>query len=181
MLDLFLAALLALGIWRGLQTGALLQIVGTAGWVVAFFVGTAFMGPIGDTAASSLGVSERVAPLLGFLVSFGAVVAGLTVLAHTLRKGLKAIKLGALDALGGAVLGLVRAAFGLSVFLQVTGVSLLSGGEPLLISSETREASLLHDPVEAVAPAVWNVARAVFPGVQDTLGGLFGEEEEADV
>ena len=180
MLDLVLAALLALGLWRGLQTGALLQIVGTLGWIAAFVVATALMGPFGDAAAASLGVSGRVAPLLGFIVAFGVIVAGLTVAAHTVRKGLKAVKLGALDTLAGAALGLLRAAFGLSIFLRVTGVSLFSGGEPLLISSETRDASILYPPVEAAAPAVWNVARTVFPGVQDRLGDLFNSFDERE-
>jgi membrane protein required for colicin V production len=180
VLDLVLLAFLALGLWRGLQTGALLQIVGTLGWVVAFVIGTALMAPVGDAAAASLGVSARVAPLLGFLVTFGAVVVGLTVAAHAVRKGLKAVKLGAFDTLAGAALGLLRAAFGLSVFLRATGVSVFPGGEPLLISSETREGSVLYGPVEAVAPAVWNMARAVFPGVQDRLGDLFNSFDEAE-
>lgn len=180
VLDLLLAAALALGLWRGLQTGALLQVVGTLGWVVAFVIGAALMAPVGDAAAASLGVSARVAPLLGFVIAFGAVVVGLTVAAHTVRKGLKAIKLGALDTLAGAALGLLRAAFGLSVFLRATGVSILPGGEPLLISSATREASVLYGPVEAVAPVVWNAARAVFPGVQDALGDLFNSFNERE-
>ena len=41
MLDLVLAAMLALGLWRGLQTGALLQIVGTLGWIATFPVSIA--------------------------------------------------------------------------------------------------------------------------------------------
>ena len=111
MLDLVLLAALALGLWRGLQTGALLQIVGTLGWVVAFVVGTALMTPVGDAVAASLGVSARVAPLLGFVVGFGAVVVGLTVAAHTVRKGLKAVKLGALDSVAGMALGLIPVSY----------------------------------------------------------------------
>ena len=178
MLDLFLAAVLAAGIWRGLTTGALLQVVGTLGWVVAFVAATASMGTVGDAAAASLGVSARVAPLLGFGVVFGAIVAGLTVAAHTIRKALKAIKLGMVDTLGGAVLGFTRAVFGLSVLLRVTGVSPLPGGEPLLISSETRDASVLYGPVEAAAPVVWDAVRAVSPGVQARLGDLFNSFDE---
>ena len=107
-----------------------------------------------------------------------AIKTGLTVAAHTVRKTLKAIKLGVLDSLAGAFLGLVRAAFGLSIFLRVTGVSIVPGGEPLLISSETREASVLYPPVEAAAPAVWNAARTVFPGAQERLGSLFNSFDE---
>lgn len=180
MLDLVMAAALGLGIWRGLSSGALMQMVGTVGWVLAFVFATAVMGPFGDAAAASLGVSGRVAPLLGFIVAFGLVVVGLTVAAHTLRKMLKAIKLGALDSLAGAVLGFIRALFGLSVFLRVTGVSILPGGEPLLISSEAREASILYGPVEAAAPVVWDTAKALLPGAQERLGSLFNSFDEGE-
>lgn len=180
MLDLFLAAGLALGLWRGLTTGALLQIVGTLGWVVAFIGATALMGPIGDAAAASLGVSGRVAPLVGFVVVFGVLVAVMTVAAHGVRKILKAIKLGAVDSLAGGALGLVRAAFGLSILLRITAVTLIPDGDPLLISKETRRDSVLYPPVEAAAPVVWDMARAVFPGVQDRLADLFNSFDEGD-
>ena len=172
-LDLFLAALLGLGLWRGFTSGALMQLVGTLGWIAAFVVGTALMPVMGDALEASLGVSARVAPLAGFVVAFGLVVAALTVAAHAARKTLKAVRLGGVDTVAGGGLGLLRAALGLSIFLNATGVSLFAGGEPLLISSETRRASLLHDPVEATAPVVWDAARAALPGLQDTLGETF--------
>lgn len=178
MLDLVMAAVLGFGIWRGLTTGALMQVVGTAGWVLAFVFATAVMGPFGDAAAASLGVSGRVAPLLGFVVAFGLVVIGLTVAAHTLRKMLKAIKLGAVDALAGAVIGFVRMLLGISIVLRVTGVSILPGGEPLLISREAREASLLYEPIQTAAPVVWDTAKALLPGAQERLGSLFNSFDE---
>ena len=180
MLDLFLAAGLALGLWRGLTTGALLQVVGTLGWGVAFVGATALMGPIGDAAAASLGVSGRVAPLVGFVVVFGLIVAAMTVAAHGARRLLKTIKLGALDALAGGAIGLVRAAFGLSILLRVTAFTLIPDGDPLLISRETRRDAVLYPPVEATAPVVWNAARAVFPGVQDRLADLFNSFDEQE-
>ncbi len=82
-LDLILALVLAFGLWRGLRTGALMQIVGTAGWLFAFVAATALMAPIGEMVAASLGVSPRTAPILGFIVVCGGVVAGLTAPAAT--------------------------------------------------------------------------------------------------
>ena len=129
---------------------------------------------------------DELFPFIGVVKSLSRddiksdVVAGLTVAAHTIRKTLKAIKLGMVDTLAGAVLGFTRAVFGLSVLLRVTGVSPLPGGEPLLISSETREASILYGPVEAAAPVVWDAARAVFPTMQARLGDLFNSFDEGE-
>ena len=172
-LDAFLAVVLAFGLWRGLRTGALLQAVGTVGWVVGFVAATSLMGPVGEGVAASLGVSPRVAPVLGFVVVLGAVVAGLTALAHAIRKTLQAIKLGGVDTVAGGLLGALRAAFGLSVLLVTTGYSPLPGSGPLLIDEETREASVLYAPVEALAPEVWSVVRTITPGLQQALVDKF--------
>lgn len=177
-LDIVLAGLLGIGAWRGMRTGALVQLVGTVGWVVAFVVGTALMTPIGLAISASLGTSERIAPVLGFIAVFGAVVGGLMALAHVLRKTLEAVKLGGLDRLGGAAVGGLRAAFGLSVMLLAAAVAPIPGGGPILVSEETREASLLYMPIEAIAPEVWDLVRTVTPGMQEAIVDKFNAWQE---
>ena len=179
-LDLFLGAVLAFGLWRGVKTGALMQIVGSVGWVLAFVAATALMAPVGEITAASLGVSPRTAPVLGFIVVFGAVVAGLTVAARVLRKTLEAIKLGALDTAAGGAVGALRAAFGLSVTLLATGFAPIPGGGPLFVSEEARNASVLYDPVEALAPEVWHVVRTATPGLQTALVDKFNTWQEGE-
>jgi membrane protein required for colicin V production len=178
-LDWFLAAGLAIGVWRGTRTGALAQAVGTIGWMLGFVIATALMGPVGEMAAAGLGVSPRTGPILGFVVAFGAVVAGLAVAAHVARKGLEAIKLGGVDKLAGAGVGALRASFGLSVLLLVTGFSPIPGSGPLLISADTRESALLHDPIEPVAPFAWDLARGLSPGIQEAVADRFNTWRES--
>lgn len=177
-LDLFLSAALGLGVWRGLRTGALLQLVGTVGWAVAFVVGTALMEPVGQAVVASLGTSERTAPVVGFIATFGAIVAGLTVLAHVARKTLETVKLGGVDKLAGAGVGGLRAAFGLSVVLLAAAVAPVPGGGPVLIGGDTREASVLYGPIEALAPEVWDVVRSVTPGLQEAIVDKFNAWQE---
>lgn len=179
-LDLFLGAVLAFGVFRGLKTGAVLQIAGVAGWLLGFLVASVMMEPVGAVAVESLGVSERAGPVLGFIVSFGAVVAGLTAAAHLVRKTLKAIKLGGIDTLAGAGVGGLRSAFGLSVVMLMTAFAPTPGGEPILIEEETRESSVLYDPVEALAPVVWDVARTVTPGLQEAISARLNTFDEGE-
>lgn len=177
-LDAALGLVLAVGVWRGMRTGALRQIVGTVGWLAAFVAATALMAPAGEAVAASLGTSERTGPVLGFLAVFIGGVAGLTAVAHVLRRTLEAIKLGTLDTLAGAAVGGLRAAFGLSVLLLATSFAPVPGGGPLVVSPEAREASVLYPPVEALAPEVWGVARAVTPGLQAALVDKFHTWQE---
>ncbi len=177
-LDWVLAAGLGIGLWRGVRTGALAQAVGTVGWLLGFVVATALMGPVGEMAAAALGVSPRTGPILGFVVAFGAVVIGLMAAAHLARKGLEAVKLGGVDKLMGAGVGAVRASFGLSVLLLVTGFSPIPGSGPLFISQETRETSLLAPPIEPVAPVVWEFVRGATPGIQEAVSDRFNTWQE---
>lgn len=177
-LDVVIGIVLAFGVWRGRKTGALLQTVGTVGWVLGFIAATALMEPVGALVAASLGVSERTGPVLGFVTVIGAVIAILTFLAHVLRKALEAIKLGSLDSVAGAAVGGVRAAFGLSMALLATSFAPVPGGGPLLVSEEAREDSVLYDPVEALAPEVWGLVRTVTPGLQAALVDKFNTWQE---
>ena len=172
-LDLALGAVLAVGLWRGLRTGALLQILGTVGWVLGFVAASALMGPVGEAVAAGLGVSDRTAPVLGFVAVMTVTVVALTAAAHVLRKTLEAVKLGGLDKAAGGAVGALRAAFGLSVVLLATAYAPVPGGGPVLVSADERRASLLYDPVRALAPEVWGVARAVTPGLQAALADKF--------
>ncbi len=179
-LDLLLGAVLAFGMWRGLKTGALMQVVGTVGWVAGFVAATALMAPIGEAVASSLGVSPRTAPVLGFIVVFGAVLVGLTLAARVARKTLEAIKLGGLDTAAGGGLGALRAGFGLSVALLATSFAPIPGGGPVLVDAQEREESLLYDPIQALAPEVWGVVRTVTPGLQQALADKFNTWQEGE-
>lgn len=172
-LDLALGAVLAVGVWRGLRTGALVQAAGTAGWVAAFVVATVLMGPVGEAVAAGLKVSPRLAPVLGFVAVVAAVVGAITVVAHGLRKAAEAVRLGGVDRLAGGLVGGLRAAFGLSVLLLTTGYAPVPGGGPVIVSAEAREASALYSPVEALAPEVWGAVRAATPGLQAALVDKF--------
>lgn len=184
-LDWVLGAGLAVGFWRGMRTGALAQAVGSVGWLVGFVVATAIMKPVGEMATAALGVSPRTGPIVGFVVAFGLVVAGMAVAAHVVRKGLEAVKLGGVDKVAGGGVGALRAAFGLSVLLLVTGFSPIPGSGPILISAETREEAILDDPIEPVAPFAWEVVRGLTPGIQEAVADRFNtwresREERAD-
>lgn len=176
-LDLGILAIVALGVWRGLRTGALSQLVGTVGLVVGLIAGVLLMDPVGAVVVNSLGLSERLAPVLGFVVTLAVVLGGAAVAAQLVRKALNLLKLGLVDRLAGAGVGGLRAALGLSVLLLVTGPVALPGGEPLIVGRETREQSVLYEPVQAIAPAAWSIFSYVLPGLQTHLQDTFARDE----
>ena len=153
LLDGVLLGGLGLGVWRGLQTGAAVQIAGIVGWILGFVAAAAWGDVAGDLAVASLGLSPRTAPLVGAGVVFAGVAGGTFAVAHGVRKTLQAIKLGAVDALAGAGVGGLRAAVGLSLVLAA--LSFAPFGEPLLLTDDACASSALCEPVRAVAPGLW--------------------------
>lgn len=171
VLDYVILGALALGIWRGLKTGALGQIVGTIGLVVAFWLGAVLMQPVGAAAVVSLGLSDRIAPVVGFVVTFAAVLAVLTAATYLLRTTLSALKLGFVDKAAGAVFGGVRAAIGMSVLLLVLGAAPVPVAGALLGGGEGE--SVLLGPVRAIAPTAWDLFTQGAPGLQERLRERF--------
>lgn len=174
-LDLGILAVVGLGVWRGVRTGALRQLVGTVGLVLGLILGILLMEPVGSVVVASLGLSERLVPVLGFVVTLAVVVAVAAVIAQLARTALSILKLGFLDRLAGAGVGGLRAALALSVLLLVTGPVALPGGEALIVGQETRDDSVLYEPVQALAPAAWDVFTFALPGLQRQLRDVFGD------
>jgi membrane protein required for colicin V production len=179
-LDLGILALVGFGCWRGMRTGALRQVVGAVGIVLGLILGIVLMDAVGAVVVTSLGLSERLSPVLGFVVTFGVIVALAAVVAQLARKALSILKLGFVDRLAGAGVGGIRVALAISVLFLVTGPVALPGGEPLLIGEETREASALYEPVRALAPAAWSAFTFVAPGLEDPLRVTFGDRTRVE-
>lgn len=177
MLDLILAALVGLGVWRGLRTGVLSQLAGTVGLVLAFWLALALMEPVGALVVMSLGLSERIAPILGFVTMFTTVLAGSVLVTRLVQRALEGLRLSFVNKLAGGAFGGLRAALGLSVLLLVTGAAVMPGGGSLLVGTEMRENSALYEPMRALAPAAWALYQQIAPGVQAQLQEKFAPDD----
>ena len=150
ILDLLILAGLAVGAVRGFGTGALRQVAGLVGVLLAFLVALQLMEPAGEMVVSSLGVSERVGPLLGFLVVFLLVQALAYAVVRAARGLLKTLGLSFVDRIAGGALGALKAALLLSVLFLVLGT--------FEIPEQTvRRQSDLYGPVASVLPAAWSL------------------------
>jgi membrane protein required for colicin V production len=168
-LDYAILGALALGVWRGTRTGAIRQVVGLVGVLVAFWLAVLLMAPAGRIAVLVGGVPESVAPVAGFVLVATFVLVALIFIGFAARKTLEVMRLGFLDGGLGGLLGGARAAVLLSLLLLVTSSQAVPLADGLLVRSETRERSILYEPVRAVAPMLWDGFRILIPGWQDGL------------
>lgn len=154
--DGLLALVLGVGVVRGYATGLLRQLVGLVSFLLALFLASELMRPVGEALTGSLGLSPRLGPLLGFVGVFLAVTLAFAVVTRAMEGVMNALRLGTLNRLGGGALGALRAALAASVLL----LPLRFAGVP---DAETRAESVLYEPVADLAPTAYNAVRARAP------------------
>lgn len=158
-LDLLILTGLAVGMVRGFWTGVIRQVAGLVGLVLAFLVALRLMAPVGAMVVESLGLSEELAPVLGFIVVFLVVQIVVFALARTIEKLIGVLKLGIINRLAGGLFGAFKAALLVSVIFLV----LATFDTP---SEETRQGSMLYKPVAGVLPRAWDAAAEQWPRIE---------------
>jgi membrane protein required for colicin V production len=108
------------GVWRGLVR----EVVSLAGWVIAFLAANLFAAPLAQTLPRSISPPElRV--LLAFVGVFVLSLAVTTLAALALSKLVKAVGLGGLDRVLGALFGVARGGVIALAFALVAGLTRL--------------------------------------------------------
>ncbi len=110
----------AWGLWRGLVR----EVISLAGWVIAFLAANLLAGPVGDRLPETLARPElRV--LIAFVGIFIAALMVTTLAAILLSRLLKAVGLGGLDRLLGAIFGVARGLLVVLALALLAGLTLL--------------------------------------------------------
>ncbi len=167
LFDVLVLVLLAGGFYSGWRSGAIRQVAGAVGFLLALGLAVRTMGPVGALVRASLGVSPRVAPLAGFVVVFVGVQVALFAAVRVLEGLTKATHTTVLNRLGGAALGALRTALVVSAVL----VPLRFVNVP---KAETRATSVLYTPVSASLPKLWNTVRGRAPALADRFRAVIG-------
>ena len=158
-LDWFILLILAGGLIRGFMVGAVRQVASIAGLILAFFLSVQLMHPVGALIVSSLGLSEAVAPIVGFVVIFVGVQLLFLALSRLLERVLETLSLSLVNRAAGGALGGFKAALLLSVLFLI-----LSGME--MPSKKTRKQSMLYSPVASALPKTLDAASPYLPAAE---------------
>jgi membrane protein required for colicin V production len=113
-----IAASVVWGVWRGIVREA----IGLAGWVIAFLAANLFAGPLGEALPHAIPTPE-VRVLVAFLAVFVGALMAASLAALLLSKLVKAVGLGAVDALLGGAFGVARAALIVLVAALLAGLT----------------------------------------------------------
>lgn len=167
-LDIIILVVLAGGLIIGLRSGLIKQVLSFVGFIVAFLLSLQFMNVAGGMLEASLGISEDIAPLAGFVLVFLVVQILVFALVRMVEALVGVLRLTSVNRLLGGAVGAFKAALILSVAFLVLGYVQVP-------SEETGETSALYEPVSTVVPTVWDYVSDTFPQVVE-LSERFGEQ-----
>ncbi len=153
---------MVLGAYEGYKHGFLFGILGLVGFVVAVVLGFYFMDPMTDWLAENVKDFNFTYPVVAFLIIFFLSLIIIRVAAWILKKLMDLTILGTFDSFAGILLGVVKSAFFLSLFLWLTQEFDLD------LPKEWKKSSEIIPYIEPLAPTVIQILEPVFPSMETT-------------
>ena len=142
-LDIVIAVVVLIGLWRGFQVGLIKTAVGLVGWFIALIAATRLAGSVAPQL-SSMVENPVLQMALAFLVIVIAILAIMHLVAFVFSGVLKTLRLGVLDKMAGGVLGAAKNVLMVLVVLSVSA--------PLLVQMPQWETSVLAPELLPYAP-----------------------------
>nr|WP_299039614.1 CvpA family protein [uncultured Psychrobacter sp.] len=158
-LDIIIAIVVLIGLWRGFQAGLIKTAVGLMGWFVALIVATRLATSIAPQL-SSLVANPVLQTALAFLIVVIVILAIMHLLAFIFSSALKTLNLSVLDKMAGGVLGAAKNTLMVLVVLSISA--------PLLVQLPQWQTSVLAPELMPYAPIGKELAT-------DMLGMAWGQ------
>lgn len=154
-IDISILIIVGAGFVFGLFKGLVRELASLAAIVLGIYGAKLFSSLLVPLVVDMLGVSEKVAQPLSYVVLFIAIAVALLILARTVDKVFDAVSLGGLNKFLGGVFGALKYALIISVLINVF--------EPLnqkfrFMSEEKQLNSVTYRPLLNLAPDLWDEA-----------------------
>lgn len=156
-LDIIILIILAIGAFNGYRNGFLMGLASLLAIVLGIFGGFKLMGEGMLFLQRHFNADQSVLPYLSFIVIFVGIVILVHLVGRTLKATIDKTFLGSMDQAMGAVLGVVKSVFLLSVLLWILDSLKWAPNE------EWTDASVLYPFVATFAPELASWAAGFIP------------------
>ena len=150
-IDIILAIPLLWGLYKGFTKGFIIEAASLIALGLAIWGGIKFHNLISEWMTHTLGWTSKYLPVISFAIIFIGILVLIFSLAKLLEKIIKAIALGFVNKLAGAVFGMLKFGLILSIIIFV-----LNAAEKTfpIVPPEIKKSSLLYEPVGKIAPII---------------------------
>lgn len=150
-IDLIIALFLAWFAYKGFTKGLIIELASLAALILGIYAALYFSDVTADFLVTYFKAGKKHLSLVAFVLTFILVVIGVVTLGRILEKFIDILLLGFLNKLTGAVFGILKGMLILSLLLMLLAYM----GVGNLLNEKTRESSLFYEPVESVAPLLY--------------------------
>lgn len=161
--DLVIGIILAVGVFLGYRRGFLMELFFLVALVAGVLLGFKLMGWGVELLAKKFNADTTVLPYLSFLLIFLLVLILVLFIGNRIKKSMDKTFLGRVDAVAGALLGLLKYAFSISILIWIVESFKLE-----LVTEWTRD-SILYPLVAQVAPRVSSFFGDFLPFFKETF------------
>ena len=151
-LDILIAIIVLIGLWRGFQAGLIKAALGLVGWFIALVAASRLADSVAPQMAGFV-QSPVLQMALAFLLVVLIVIASMHLVAAVFSSALKALNLGFIDKIGGAVIGAGKNVLVVLVMLSVVA--------PLLVQMPIWQRSALAPELMPFAPVAQTMTKEV--------------------
>jgi len=162
--DFVVLIILLAGSYRGFQKGLLMAVVSLVSLVAGLICAVAWTPALMPYLSERTDLSSEILSVLAFLIIFIAIVVALNIAGRLIKIVIDLTPIGAIDGLGGALLGLLKWALGLSIILWVL--------DKAQVGIPEDEQSTLLVSIRQVAPYVFEQLVAWSPYFEEVLANI---------
>jgi membrane protein required for colicin V production len=170
-IDIFLILLLFYGAYRGYKKGLLVEILTFLALIIAIISAFKLLHTGIEWLSPQDKESNKLLPYFAFIIVFIMVFIGVFFLSKLIKKVLDYTLLGKFDSMAGAIFGMCKVAFGVSLLLWLSHYAKIN------LPSDTIRGSLLYPKLLPFAPNVIKWVsyvipfQDIFPLIKNTLQG----------
>lgn len=161
--DIVIAIILAVGTFLGYKRGFLMELFFLLAIVVGVFAGFKLMGLGMDYLTQKFNADKEVLPYISFLLIFLIVLLIVIFIGGRIKKSMDKTFLGRMDEIAGAILGLVKYSFSISILLWLVDSFKIN------LPSDWVNDSVLYPFVAQVAPTVASFFGDFLPFFKETF------------
>lgn len=151
VVDIILAVILLYGLVRGFFRGFFAELASLVAFIAGIYIAVYFSHILSDFLSERVSWDIHVVNLIAFAITFILVVFLISLAGKFLTQIANFAMLGIINKLFGAVFGLLKVAFIVSVIMMFFGAT----NEKIdIVEEETLETSILYWPIRSIAPRI---------------------------
>lgn len=159
--DIVILVFLLIGAYTGYKKGMVMEIISLIAFFVALIAGIKLLDWGISVLAEYIDGYDSLLPIMAFSLIFIGIILSLNLLGKAVKKVLDMTLLGSLDDIVGSLMGIVKWALFVSIFIWIFESF---GGQ---FSPESTDDSLLYWPVAGLAPNLFEFFSDLFPYFMD--------------